>query len=101
MGRLKNDGKGKFGGRKKGTPNKLTSSVREWLSELIDKNREQIERDIEQLDPKDRLQVLERLMQYVIPKQQAVRADVDFSQLTDEDLDLLVSSLTKGIEDED
>ncbi len=99
MARQKNDGKGRLGGRQKGTPNKVTASIKDWLSELIDNNRKQVERDIKQLEPKERLQVLEKLMQYVIPKQQAVSAKVDFEKLTDEQLDTLVSELTKDIED--
>ena len=99
MARQKNDGKGRLGGRQKGTPNKVTASIKDWLSELIDNNRKQVERDVKQLEPKERLQVLEKLMQYVIPKQQAVSAKVDFEKLTDEQLDTLVSELTKDIED--
>lgn len=101
MARQKNDGKGRIGGRQKGTPNRVTASVKDWVAGVIDKNRRQMERDIKALEPKDRLQVLEKLMQYVIPKQQAVSADVDFSRLSDEQLDTLVDELTKGIETED
>ena len=73
-------------GRPKGTPNKITQDMRQWLSTVIDKNRRQIERDLKALEPKERLQMLEKLMQYVIPKQQAVSAEVDFSTLTDDQL---------------
>lgn len=74
--RQKNDGRGRLGGRAKGTPNKTTATVKDWLASLIDKNREQVEADLQALDPKDRLQMLERLMQYVVPKQQATQTDV-------------------------
>lgn len=74
--RQKNDGRGRLGGRAKGTPNKTTATVKEWLASLIDKNREQVEADLQALEPKDRLQMLERLMQYVVPKQQATQSDV-------------------------
>ena len=69
-------------GRPKGKPNKITQDVRQWLSTVIDKNRRQMERDLKALEPKERLQMLEKLMQYVIPKQQAVSAEVDFSTTT-------------------
>lgn len=101
MARQKNDGKGRLGGRQKGTPNKITASVKDWLSGLIDKNRKQIEKDIKQLEPKERLQVLEKLMQYVIPKQQAVSADVNIERLSDEQLDSLIEELTRGVSDGD
>ncbi len=87
----------KTGGRKAGTPNKITSTVKDWISQLIDENRNQIEKDIKKLSPKDRLQVFEKLMQYVIPKQQSVRADIDLSKLSEAQLDLIVDELTKNI----
>lgn len=74
--RQKNDGRGRLGGRTKGTPNKTTATVKDWIASLIDKNREQVEADLVSLEPKDRLQMLERLMQYVVPKQQATQTDV-------------------------
>lgn len=56
-----------------------------------------MERDIESLEPKDRLQMLEKLMQYIVPKRQAVSADVDFNKLSDEQLDEIINGLTKDI----
>lgn len=97
MARPKNDGKGRLGGRQKGTPNKVASSVKEWLSTLIDKNRRQIEHDLKALDPRERLQMLEKLMQYVIPKQQAVSNSIEIEQLTDEQLDEVIVELTNNI----
>jgi len=90
----------KFGGRKKGTPNKVTVNIRDWLSKLIDKNRFQIEKDIKALEPKERLMVLEKFMQYTVPKMQSIQTTVDFNQLTDEQLDDIVNNLTKDIRDE-
>lgn len=87
-------------GRPKGKPNKITQDVRQWLSTVIDKNRRQIERDLKALEPKERLQMLEKLMQYVIPKQQAVSAEVDISTLTDEQLNTIINRLTEGIDDD-
>ena len=87
----------KTGGRQKGTPNKVTASVKGWLSCLIDKNRKQIERDLKAVDPMERLQMLEKLMQYVVPKQQVIKAAVSFDNMTDEELKALVGELTKEI----
>lgn len=97
MARQKNDGRGRIGGRSKGTPNKVTSTIKDWISQIIDDNREQVEKDLRRLSPKDRLQVFEKLMQYVIPKQQSVRADIDLSKLSETQIDLIVEELTKNI----
>ncbi|MDD3322913.1 MAG: hypothetical protein PHS59_15860 [Paludibacter sp.] len=56
-------------GRPKGTPNKVTTELREWISNLIDSNKEQIEKDLMSIEPDKRLAMLEKFMQYVIPKQ--------------------------------
>lgn len=90
----------KTGGRQKGTPNKVTSSVKGWLSCLIDKNRRQIEKDLKAVKPLERLQMLEKLMQYVVPKQKTVKAAVNFENLTDEELTALIGELTKEIEED-
>ena len=87
-------------GRPKGKPNKIMQDVRGWLSAVIDKNRKQMERDLKALEPKDRLQMLEKLMQYVVPKQQAVSTEIDFTKLSDDQLDAVIDQLTKGIDDE-
>lgn len=98
MARQKNDGKGRLGGRTKGTPNKVTKTAREWLTALVDKNRRQIERDLKQLEPKERLLILEKLLQYVIPKKQAVDASVSLENLSDEQLDFIIDEITKDDE---
>jgi hypothetical protein len=55
-------------GRPKGTPNKVTIDLRQWVNTLIENNREQLEADLAKLEPKERWQLIEKLMQYVISK---------------------------------
>lgn len=97
MARQKNDGRGRLGGRAAGTPNKVSGTLREWLTSLIDKNRAQIEKDLQDLEPKERLQMMEKLMQYVIPKQAAQQVKLDFDNMTDEQLEQLVNEITKEV----
>lgn len=70
MSRLK--GTPKTGGRKAGTPNKISVGLKDFITKLVYKNRKQIEKDLQELQPKERLLILEKLMQYVIPKQREV-----------------------------
>ena len=85
-------------GRPKGRPNKITQDTRAWLSAVIDKNRRRMERDLKALEPKERLQILERLMQYVIPKQQATAATVDLERLTDEQVNQVINTIINTAE---
>ena len=78
-------GSAKTGGRARGTPNKVTSTLKEFIGSLIDDNREQIKDDLESLQPYQRLAVLGRLMAYVLPKQQSISTeaalDAEYKQL--------------------
>ena len=62
----------KTGGRVKGTPNKVTSTLREKISLFLDRKWDVIEKDFDSLDAKDRIALFEKLLQYSIPKLQAV-----------------------------
>ncbi len=87
-------------GRPRGSTNKVTTEMKGFLTELIDDNRQQIKDDLQRLDPKDRLLILEKFMQYTIPKMQSVEATIDYSKLSDEQLDNIITGITQGIEDD-
>lgn len=89
----------KTGGRKKGTPNKATAAVRSWLVDLIHSNRQRIMQDLDELEPKDRLMILERFMQYVVPKQQAVKAEI--SNLSDDELSEVATRILNDIAEQE
>ena len=59
-------------GRGKGTPNKVTTELRQWVSEWIDDNREQFKLDMMTVEPEKRLAMFEKMIQYVLPKQQQI-----------------------------
>lgn len=75
MGRKKDDGKGRLGGRAAGTPNKITGTVKEWIATIIDGNREQFEKDLKILEAGERVRVISNLLQYVTPKMQSASAE--------------------------
>ena len=96
--------KGKSGnpkGRPKGKPNKATGSLREFISQLLDENRDQIRADIARLEPKERVQALERMMQYVLPKMESTKTDIRIEHLSDRELSDIARNILTEINHED
>ncbi|MCD8295546.1 MAG: hypothetical protein LUE27_09950 [Clostridia bacterium] len=69
-GRKAGDGRGRLGGRQKGTPNKVTADVRSRIGQIVSEyfTEDDFKRDLQALEPKDRILVMEKLAAYVIPK---------------------------------
>lgn len=64
----------KTGGRRKGTPNKTTSTLRTVISKIVNDyyNSDKLKKDIEGLKPKERVDMMEKLAAYVMPKLQSI-----------------------------
>jgi hypothetical protein len=58
----------KYGGRQKGTPNKLTKELRSVLKDILYQELEQIQVHLDSLKPKERIELLIKLMPYALPK---------------------------------
>lgn len=57
----------KFGGRTKGATNKDTAEIRNSFQLLIENNLKQLEQDLKDLEPKDRVKTILDLAKFVIP----------------------------------
>ena len=71
----------KYGGRKKGTTNIMTKELRSVLKNILFQELEQIQERLDLLEPKERIELLIKLMPYVLPKVTSV------SHTTNEPLD--------------
>ena len=71
-------GRAKTGGRKAGTCNKSTAFTRDIINSLLGdyQSTGMMDKDFLALDPKDRITIAERLIQYVMPKMHATSLDV-------------------------
>jgi hypothetical protein len=67
----------KTGGREAGTPNKVTKELRDRLNALIQQEFDSIDGLLSQLEPKERLDVLVRLMRLVLPKPENDNQGID------------------------
>lgn len=83
----------KFGGRKKGTPNKTTKDLRSWLTAFLENKQQQIEKDWHKLTPSQRINLFERLLKFVLPTLQSAELKTDFEKLSDTDVDKLLNEI--------
>ncbi len=69
----------KTGGRQKGTPNKSTMLGKAAIVELLTdySNSGLMSSDFAAIEPKERLTIAEKLMQYVMPKMQSTSIDIN------------------------
>jgi hypothetical protein len=62
----------KTGGRTLGTPNKTTAETKELIQNIVSSKLENINELLEQLEPKEQLDVIIKLLPYIVPKQQEI-----------------------------
>ena len=67
----------KYGGRQKGTPNKMTKELRTLLKGILYQELEQVQDRLELLKPKERLELLIKLMPYVLPKTTSISHNIN------------------------
>jgi len=85
--------KGKTGnpnGRPKGRGNFITMELRSWIKKILEDNQQQIEADLKALEPHQRVAMFEKLLNYVVPKCQAIEIETDTHK---EDVEELIKRL--------
>ena len=83
-------------GRPKGIANKSTQEMRAVLQEFVERNIENLQAEFDQLDSAERLRVLERFMQYLMPRY----ASIQVTPIEDRKIEPLVIVLTKDSEND-
>ena len=71
----------KYGGRQKGTPNRMTKELRVLLKDIMYQELEEVQERFSLLEPKQRIELIIKLMPYVLPKVNSI------SHKTNEPLD--------------
>jgi len=67
----------KTGGRSKGTPNKLTSETKELLHSVVNSEIKNLPDRLNELDTKDRLNLIAKFLPYILPKETELIEDKD------------------------
>lgn len=64
-------------GRKIGSKNIATEEVRTAFLNLVESNLEQLEQDLKELEPKDRLKIIIELSKFILPSLKTVELQVE------------------------
>ena len=87
MGKFKKGESGNPAGRPNGKSNKLTKEFRESLHDALRGDIERISEYLHELDAKDKLDVLSKLLPYVMPKYQSIEIEGSLTQREPIDLE--------------
>ncbi len=79
----------KFGGRKAGTPNKVTKNLKGLVYAFLESNIKNLQEQYDQLNPSDKLDFFQKLLKFAVPTQTASR--IDFEKMSEEDLDNIIN----------
>lgn len=99
MAQFKKGQTGNPKGRPRGSTSEKTRYIKEWALSLIGSNAQSMSENFKNLSSKEKWRVITQLLPYVLPKQTEarVKADVNFSQLSDEEVDNIVSQISTNI----
>jgi len=84
---------GNVNGRPAGSKNKATAGLRKRINDFLSDNWEKMQADFETLEPKDRLNFYEKLIQYGLPKLQSTQLLTDPAKLSDEQLEVIMNEI--------
>lgn len=74
---------GNKGGRPAGSSNNATAELRAFIQNFINSNIDKIQVDFDDLEPKERLAFIEKLLKYVLPRQtEPIGSTIDLAQIT-------------------
>ena len=86
----------KYGGRVAGTPNKVTGDLRQSIQSFLDANWCNVQKEFDQLESRDKLLFIDKLLKYALPTLQATTLTTDLQTLSDEQLDILTQKVLNG-----
>lgn len=68
-------GSEKTGGRVAGTPNKVTTDLKTWVTSILEDGREKFVESLDQLEPQEYIRTFTGLLNYALPKQSPTTPD--------------------------
>lgn len=80
-------------GRPRGAKNKSTAGTKAWLQSILEQHRDELTEGFAELSPRDKWKVALNIAQFIVPKQTAVAAKIDFETLSESDINNIINSL--------
>ena len=87
-------GTAKTGGRKVGTPNKVTAELRDRMKAFLEGHFDVIEKEFRALTPERQIVLFERYLKFVLPQLQSTSVDLSIEDMTDKELSMLLKKLS-------
>ena len=83
----------KYGGRQRGTPNKLTARLREAFTELLEDNMGKVQElfdKVAEKNPQKALELLLKLSEFALPKLRAIEVNNELEEAMHTSLDIRI-----------
>jgi len=83
----------KYGGRQRGTPNKLTARLREAFTELLEDNMSKVQElfdKVAEKNPQKALELLLKLSEFALPKLRAIEVNNELEEAMHTSLDIRI-----------
>lgn len=87
MARQKNDGRGRLGGRAKGTPNKVGATLKTWMEKFLLRNTDAIEDEFNTMSARDKVAAYLKMADYIITKPREEISMINDTSITIEFVD--------------
>ncbi len=71
----------KTGGRQPGSMNKITLEMRQWITDIVNDNKERFAANMASVDAEKHVQIMERLLGFIVPKPQTLDISVEYMEL--------------------
>lgn len=84
-------GQWRIAGRQKRTPNRTSTTLKNTIESIVNRQVETLESDLEGLDGRDKINFVLKLIEYILPKQREQK--IYFNSLTDAEIDTLIERL--------
>lgn len=102
MAKFKAGQSGNPSGRPQGAENKLNRSIKELMHDFLTEKIQELPALWEKLSPRDKVNFIKDIMPYYKAKLQAISiSDLDFENLSDEQLDIMINKLKASYENKE